>query len=188
MSGSLTPSGGTPDKGLKGSGRPRAAKLDFLTSGLRLKDLDQPSLSVLTACGEEEEMSVESSRVNNGLFASALKVSSRKAPGRSTCTGQGLLQGPNPGDPRPDQNDDRRREKKELFPPFEPHLFTTDARPVYLKPGPLTRSRHHTVQELDPGNRRIIRFPAISCHPWDIWRIADGLDRFCVFADRTQSP
>ncbi|MGC1722662.1 MAG: DUF4384 domain-containing protein, partial [Isosphaeraceae bacterium] len=136
MSGGLTPSGGTPDKGLKGGGRPRAAEFDFLTSGFaRLKDLDQPSLSVLTACGEEE-MSVESSKLENGLFTSALKVLLKESPGPVD-----LRQAKDYCKARITEtldriNDDRRREKKELFPPFEPHLFTTDARPVYLKPAP----------------------------------------------------
>ena len=136
MSGGLTPSGRTADKGLKGGGRPLATEFDFLGSEFaRLKDLDQPSLSVLTACGEEET-SMESSMVNNGLFTSALKVLLKERPGPID-----LRQAKDYCRARITENLDRinasrRLEKKEPFPPFEPHLFTTDTRPVYLKPAP----------------------------------------------------
>ena len=51
------------------------------------------------------------------------------------------------------------------------------------------RYTKNTLTRSDSGRTAsIIRFPAISCAPGDISRIADGLDRFCVFADRTQTP
>jgi hypothetical protein len=151
MSGGLTPGDGTANKGLKGGGS-RAAEFDFLkTSFARLKDLNQPLLTVLAACAESEtsmELSMEMGGFDAGLFTWYFMELVNKRPGpvdarqvldycRNKVADWFL-------------NINRRiARKNETLPPdqmipylkgFVPQLFTTEPQPVFLKPAPETGS------------------------------------------------
>ena len=145
MSGGLTPSGGTPDKGLKGGRSAPGGRVRLPDERVRPAQGPGPALAHradgLPIGGGDAHGIVEGS--TTACSPAHSRCSSRKAPGRSTCARfQGLLtRSPNARrtstaiNARPCQP-----EQKKPFPPFEPHLFTTDDPAGLPQAGPLTRS------------------------------------------------
>ncbi len=140
-SGGLNPTATAPLKGLKGSPR-RAAGFDFLIGEFaRLKDLNQPSLTVLAAASESQS-SIERNVDENGMFTTSI-IRLLERSGGPVDARQVIDQS------RPEiaqkirEANDRRTAANRLRPPddqlemvdlFVPQLFTTDPQPVYLKP------------------------------------------------------
>lgn len=145
-SGGMSRADGAPDKGLDRS--PRAGKgkgFDFLSGEFaRLKDLNQPTLTVLAAASETQD-SIEFTRARNGLFTAALMalldtangpVDARTAVDVAAAVIKNVIAD---FDKAIDQVIQAHPEKKEELEKqkgsyFTPTLFTTDPNPVYLKP------------------------------------------------------
>ena len=133
-SGGLVPTGGPTKKGLKRLGQVETGGFDFLKSSMsRLKDLDQRSLTVLTAASEQQD-SAEYSKSRNGLFTEMLlKILTLSTDPVDTQQAWEFSR---------QQISDfftRRNEYRVAhnLPPdtvFEPQLFSTEPTPIALKP------------------------------------------------------
>lgn len=141
-SGGQTPTGGA-GQAPRENPRKKGAGFDFLTGEFtRLKDLDQPSLTVLAAAGEAET-SLEVSSMDNGLFTTALlhamkrpaPVDMKAASDAARADVSAFIEGVNRA--RTEANKTLPADKRRaLIKPFVPQLFTTDPQPVYLIPAP----------------------------------------------------
>jgi Domain of unknown function (DUF4384)/Caspase domain len=142
-SGGMNKTEGPPDKGLNGEPRARRG-FDFLSGEFsRLKDLDQPNLTVLAAASENQD-SAEFSSDKNGIFTASIIGLLAKAQGPvdarmaiETATADiaakfkefernidlQILT-------HPERKEQLEKQKGGVF---TPTLFTTDPKPVYLK-------------------------------------------------------
>jgi Domain of unknown function (DUF4384)/Caspase domain len=142
-SGGMNKTDGPPDKGLNGRPRPRKG-FDFLSGEFsRLKDLDQPNLTVLAAAAETQN-SVEFKIDNNGLFTKSIlellarakgPVDARLAIETATADIDARFKERDRNIDRQilDHPEDREELEKKKGGSFTPTLFTTDPKPVYLK-------------------------------------------------------
>ncbi len=142
-SGGMNKTDGPPDKGLNGGPRGRRG-FDFLSGEFsRLKDLDQPSLTVLAAASENQD-SAEFNNDKNGLFTKSILALLARAEGPvdarlaiETATAD-IVAKFKEFDKQLDQQILKHPERREQLEKqkggvFTPTLFTTDPKPVYLK-------------------------------------------------------
>jgi Domain of unknown function (DUF4384)/Caspase domain len=142
-SGGMNKTDGPPDKGLNGGPRGRKG-FDFLSGEFsRLKDLDQPSLTVLAAAAETQD-SAEFSKDKNGIFTASILGLLTKAEGPvdarlaiETATADIVARFQEFDKyldlqilAHPERKAELEKQKGGLF---TPTLFTTDPKPVYLK-------------------------------------------------------
>jgi uncharacterized caspase-like protein len=137
-SGGMNRTEGAPTKDLE----PRRRRFDFLSGEFaRLKDLDQPSLTVLGAASEDQA-SAELPGDRNGVFtATILKVMSTSAGpvdarqtfeyAKTAIIERYRIR----NEARAQHNREHPGAKPlEMDTPFSPSFFTTDPKPIYLKP------------------------------------------------------
>jgi Caspase domain len=151
-SGGMNRTEGAPTKDLE----VRRGRFDFLSGEFaRLKDLDQPSLTVLGAASEDES-STEVGLDRNGAFTGAIlklmsssagPVDARQALDHSKTAIIERYRVLN--EARARHNREHPQDKPmEPGKPFTPSFFTTDAKPIYLKP-PAADSNADPAQKKD---------------------------------------
>jgi hypothetical protein len=142
-SGGMNKTDGPPDKGLDGGARGRRG-FDFLSGEFsRLKDLDQPNLTVLAAASETQD-SAEIRGERNGIFTTSIlgllartngPVDARLAIETATAEIDASFKAYDKALDLEILAHPEKREKleKQKGGVFTPILFTTDPKPVYLK-------------------------------------------------------
>ena len=145
-SGGLTPTVASPVKGLDPPPKAGPPKFDFLKSMFgRLKDLDQPSLTVMTAAAESESaIGIPGQR--NSFYTQYLKeaIEANDAPldvrkAHELCKAAMAA--------KFKLIDEARLKLKLDAIAHVPQLFTTDTQPVYLKPAPHSTDADSTNPE-----------------------------------------
>jgi hypothetical protein len=131
-SGGLNPTGGPADPTRARGARGRPGGFDFLRSEFaRLKDLDQPSLTVLSAASEDEA-SAELGGQANGAFTAALLSLVAQKPAPIDIRQALDFSRTSIAEEIEARNRLRARRNLEPIKVFVPQLFTTDPQPVYL--------------------------------------------------------
>jgi Domain of unknown function (DUF4384)/Caspase domain len=143
-SGGMTNIEERPTKGTDDGPR-RKRGFDFLSGEFaRLKDLNQPSLTLIAAATDKED-SVEFGRDRNGIFTKAIlellagsegPVDARQVIENAKVVLAARAEEVNGRIDAAIKANPQEKEKleKQKFEPFTPTLFTTDTQPVYLKP------------------------------------------------------
>ncbi|MDR3636240.1 MAG: DUF4384 domain-containing protein [Isosphaeraceae bacterium] len=134
-SGGLTPSNRNGNKGLESPGRAEARSFDFLKDAfVRLKDLDQPSLTVMTAAAEAES-AIGFNAQRNAFYTVNLKqvveknaapLDARQAHEQCKLAMAAAFS---------EINDELRKNNLKPVTPHVPQFFSTENTPVFLKVG-----------------------------------------------------